>query len=88
MFNDLVGIVNYVLIKIGLISTIPMDDIPEHGDDHGHRSALEVHAFVVIAMLAILQAIPQEYDAARVDGATGWQQFWRITLPHIRRYSC
>lgn len=29
-----------------------------------------------------LQAIPGElYEAAAMDGATGWRQFWRITLP-------
>jgi ABC-type sugar transport system permease subunit len=29
-----------------------------------------------------LQSIPQDiYEAAEVDGATGWQRFWRITLP-------
>jgi arabinogalactan oligomer / maltooligosaccharide transport system permease protein len=29
-----------------------------------------------------LQAIPRDiYSAAEVDGASGWQQFWRLTLP-------
>jgi ABC-type sugar transport system permease subunit len=29
-----------------------------------------------------LQSIPTDiYEAAEVDGATGWQRFWRITLP-------
>jgi len=29
-----------------------------------------------------LQAIPGElYEAAAIDGATGWQQFWQVTLP-------
>jgi multiple sugar transport system permease protein len=29
-----------------------------------------------------LDAIPEEiYDAAKVDGASGWKMFWRITLP-------
>lgn len=38
--------------------------------------------FVTLLMLAALQGIPEElYEAARVDGATGWQIFWRITFP-------
>ncbi len=38
-----------------------------------------------IFFLAGLQAIPEElYEAARVDGANGYQQFWHITLPQIR----
>lgn len=40
--------------------------------------------FVVIAILGILQSIPQEqYEAARIDGASDFQQFWRITLPYV-----
>jgi multiple sugar transport system permease protein len=40
--------------------------------------------FVVIALLGILQSIPQEqYEAAQIDGASAFQQFWRITLPHL-----
>ena len=36
----------------------------------------------VVIFLAGLQGIPQHlYDAAAVDGASRWQQFWRITLP-------
>ncbi len=32
-----------------------------------------------------LRAIPTElYDAAKVDGATGWSEFWNITLPLLR----
>lgn len=38
--------------------------------------------FMILIILAGLQSIPQElYEAAEVDGATGWQLFWRITLP-------
>ncbi|MCP8894829.1 sugar ABC transporter permease [Shinella daejeonensis] len=36
-------------------------------------------------LLAGLQAIPEElYEAANVDGANGWQQFWHITAPQLR----
>jgi multiple sugar transport system permease protein len=38
--------------------------------------------FMMILLLAGLQAIPREVqDAARVDGATGWQGFWQVTFP-------
>ena len=37
-----------------------------------------------VIFLAGLQAVPREYyEAAQVDGASEWQQFWRITLPLI-----
>jgi trehalose/maltose transport system permease protein len=35
-----------------------------------------------LLLLAGLQVIPRElYEAADVDGASKWHQFWRITLP-------
>jgi multiple sugar transport system permease protein len=39
----------------------------------------------MIMFLAALQDInPQLYEAASIDGANGWQQFWSITLPLLR----
>ncbi|GAB2846565.1 sugar ABC transporter permease [Actinocorallia aurea] len=41
--------------------------------------------FIGLLALAGLQMIPQDvYEAARVDGASAWQQFRRITLPLIK----
>lgn len=41
--------------------------------------------YFMILILAGLQTIPTElYEAARVDGANGWQQFWKITVPMMR----
>lgn len=38
--------------------------------------------FMMIMLLAGLQAMPKEVqEAARVDGATPWQAFWKITFP-------
>lgn len=38
--------------------------------------------FTAILLTAGLQQIPEElYEAARIDGAGSWTQFWRITLP-------
>jgi multiple sugar transport system permease protein len=38
--------------------------------------------FMALLILAGLQVIPQDvYDAAKVDGATAWQRFRRVTLP-------
>lgn len=41
--------------------------------------------FIGLLTLAGLQTIPAEvYEAAKVDGATTWQQFIRITLPMVK----
>jgi multiple sugar transport system permease protein len=38
--------------------------------------------FIVILLLAGLQALPREItEAAKVDGASPWQSFWQITFP-------
>ncbi len=38
--------------------------------------------FMMILLLAGLQAMPRDVvEAAKVDGATKWQAFWRITFP-------
>jgi multiple sugar transport system permease protein len=38
--------------------------------------------FIMIILLAGLQAMPKEVlEAARVDGANGWQSFWHVTFP-------
>jgi multiple sugar transport system permease protein len=41
--------------------------------------------FNMVVFLAGLQAIPpSRYEAAELDGANSWQQFWHITLPGLR----
>ncbi|MBN1259151.1 MAG: sugar ABC transporter permease [Anaerolineae bacterium] len=42
-------------------------------------------AYVMLLILAGLQTIPGEvYEAASIDGSTGWQAFWKITWPLVR----
>ena len=41
--------------------------------------------FIALLILAGLQVIPEDvYEAAKVDGATRWQRFTRITLPLVK----
>lgn len=41
--------------------------------------------FVTIILLAGMQSIPRQlYEAADVDGASGWQKFYNITLPLLK----
>jgi len=47
--------------------------------------AWEWSPLLALLLFAAMQTIPREhYEAARVDGASGWQLFWRIVLPQIR----
>jgi len=41
--------------------------------------------FYMVLMLVGLHGIPTDvFEAARTDGATRWQTFWRVTLPLLR----
>ena len=41
--------------------------------------------YFMLLFLAGLQTIPPElYEAARMDGANGWQRFWNVTVPSLR----
>ncbi len=43
--------------------------------------------FMMLILLAGLQGRPLDViEAARIDGATGWQIFRYMTFPHLRRY--
>ena len=44
--------------------------------------------FNLVILYSGLQAIPGDvYEAASLDGANGWQKFWRITFPLLRPVS-
>lgn len=41
--------------------------------------------FMMVVALGGLQSIPDDlYEAAEIDGASAWQQFWHVTLPMLR----
>lgn len=87
LFNDLYGIINHGLMSAGIIS-MPVDWL---GSMPNAMIAIiliggwKYFPFVVLAVLARLQTIPEQlYEAARVDGASAWSRFWDITLPQLR----
>lgn len=47
-------------------------------------SVVNTSGVQIILFLAGLQSIsPSVYEAASIEGATGWESFWKITLPMI-----
>ena len=43
------------------------------------------YPFFMVSLLAGMQGIPTDlYEAATVDGASGPQQFWNVTIPQLR----
>jgi trehalose/maltose transport system permease protein len=85
MFQDQVGIINYVANTLGIISQPILSDralllIAAIGVD-----VWKTTPFMALLLLAGLQTIPGDvYEAARVDGANVMQRFFRITLPLLK----
>ena len=87
MYNPSAGIINRILMEVGLASTY----IEWLGDsDLALPSVIFAdvwrgYPFVMLILLAGLQAIPDElYEAARVDGASAIQEFRHITVPMMK----
>ena len=38
---------------------------------------------ILIFMVGLQRVSPDIYEAANIDGAGGWERFWKITLPHL-----
>jgi multiple sugar transport system permease protein len=86
MFDASYGVVNSVLRRVGVLST----DLAWFVDADTAMFAVilptvwKSFPFFAITMLAALQSIPATlYEAARVDGASPWQQFVHVTWPGI-----
>jgi multiple sugar transport system permease protein len=82
LLNPANGLVNHALESVGIAGpgwwassgwAIPSAVVASVWKDAG---------FVMVILLAGLQSIPEEYlEAARLDGASAWQTFWRVTFP-------
>lgn len=80
------GLINYLLSRIGINSDI--DWLTNPNTVLVSIMMLNIwttSGYFMISFLAGLQNIPVSlYEAARIDGATTWQQFWKITVPMVR----
>ncbi len=87
LFNDLYGVMNHLMLMAGLIK-MPLDwlgSMPNAMISIILVGAWKYFPFVVIAVLARLQTIPDAlYEAAKIDGAGAWSRFVDITLPQLR----
>jgi multiple sugar transport system permease protein len=83
LFHPSAGPVNQFLMSIGI------DNPPKWiaDTDYALISLMMISVWIsigynMIVYLAGLQSIPKDlYEAADIDGATGWSKFWTITLP-------
>ncbi|MDD3427673.1 MAG: sugar ABC transporter permease [Caldisericia bacterium] len=86
MLSSTFGVINWMLIKTGLIS----EPIAFLGTINlAMPTVIAINTwkwfpFVSIIYLAAMQGIPEDlYEAARIDGSSGLQEFRYITLPSL-----
>jgi trehalose/maltose transport system permease protein len=88
MYNQDNGVINDILVnRLGILDS-PVAWIANPATSLPAIIAVDVWKttpFMALLLLAGLQIIPSDvYEAATVDGASKWQQFWQITLPLLR----
>ena len=86
LLDNNIGLVNYYLGLLGLPNDIAWTtSTPAAWVALIGVTVWWTLGFNAVIYLAALQDIPAElYEAARVDGANGWQQFVNVTLPGLR----
>jgi len=87
IYHPTIGMLNYFLKLIG----INIGAVPWLGQANTALIAVTMPmiwkftGLYIILFLAAMQEIPQSYlDAARIDGASSWQEFFHVVLPLIR----
>ncbi|MDH6140155.1 multiple sugar transport system permease protein [Kitasatospora sp. GP30] len=87
MLNQTAGVLNTAMTDLGLISG-PQDWLGKPSTAWPWMMFVAVFVslpFTTYTLLAGLQTVPGEvYEAARVDGASTWQTYRKITLPLLR----
>ena len=85
LYDKNIGFLNYVL---GLLNVSPLPWLTSA--KWAMKSVIIMSiwksmGYNMVIFLAGLQGIPVElYEAAQTDGATGWRNFWSITLPLLK----
>ena len=95
LFSTDYGLVNVGLAQLahltGLSALLPVEPLDWLNEASNIKPAIAIMifwryvGFNLVLYLAALQTIPKEmYEAATMDGAGRFQQFWYITLPSLR----
>lgn len=90
MFNQQFGIISALIWKLGDWTGLRLTPPNWLGSTFWAKPAVVLLTlwknvgFTMVIYLAGLQGVPVElHDAAKVDGANGWQRFWSVTLPMV-----
>ena len=86
MYHSDFGLIGAVLVQFGVVDTQPnfIDNIYSVLPSLIVVNIWREFPFAMIMMMAGLQTVPEQLlRAARVDGASAWQRFWHVTVPHM-----
>ncbi len=84
LYNTEYGLLNRILNAIGLRSVSWIADPRIAFISIAFVGIWSVIGYNMVLFLAGLQEIPNDYyEAAMLDGASNWKQFWHVTLPLI-----
>ena len=87
LYDEKVGLINYVLRSLGILDqgVAFLESFDTALPAVIAAAIWQIVGFFMIILLTGLQHIPPNlYEAAAIDGASRWSQFWRITLPLLR----
>ena len=79
------GVLNEFMFQLGLPIQAWAGDIDLAMPAVIFADVWEWTPFMFLMMLAGLASLPEEpYEAAKIDGASAWRQFWDLTLPFLK----
>jgi multiple sugar transport system permease protein len=85
LYDPAIGFINQLLVMAQCQPRNWLNEVPTALPSIAAMSIWQGAGYGMIIFLAGLKGIPDElYEAARIDGANAWQQFWNITLPLLR----
>lgn len=87
IYNDLYGILNYLLLKLHIIdeAVLWMGDAKTSLPAVIFMVTWKMAGFSMLIILAAFQSVDEQvYESASIDGASKFRQFFNITLPIIR----
>lgn len=83
--NPNTGLINALITSLGLEPVNFLTNEKTAMNSIIFMSAWQGAGYQMMIFLAGLQGIPiDQYEAASVDGATRWKQFWFITIPNLK----
>ena len=84
LFHKELGVINYYLGLVGIAEVPWLTSSAWAMWTIVIATVWKSFGFDLILFIAGIQNIPRHlYEAAQIDGANGWHQFWRITVPML-----